>query len=225
MRTFEKTTYSLQAFHKARIIAGIISFIIMAMVASSASAGTVKNQSAANIYSQAVAKLKNAGGLTASFTMKSSQGVISGTLKSQGGKFAIVTKSYSTWYDGKSMWSYNPSSGETTLTRPSAADITSTNPMALLSSSGNYNVSFAKNKVAGAYRLILTPKSNKEGIKRIVVTLNSSSYLPTAFDVTPSSGARITVGISSIKTGQKLPSSSFTYPKKKYSKVPVVDLR
>lgn len=183
-------------------------------------------QTAAQLISAVNAKIKQSGCLTATFSMTSGNQTVSGTLKTSGNKFAIETPAVSTWYDGKSMWTYNPRSKETTLVSPTAAELAEANPLMLISSKiSEFTATYAKTQKSGLKTVVLTPKTKRTGIKSMHVSINNVTSLPVKLVAVPSSGQTITLTLSSVKTCQNHPASTFTYPKSKFPKVTVVDLR
>lgn len=183
-------------------------------------------KTAAQLVTECNAKIRQAGGLTAVFSMSSSGQTVNGRMKTSGSKFVIDTPTTSTWYDGKSMWTYNSRSRETTVVSPTSAELAETNPLLLINSKiSQYSVSYAKNQKAGSKTIVMTPKTKGSGIKSMHVSISTSTFLPTKLVAVQASGGTITINLSSIKTGQGHPDTTFAYPKSKYPKVPVVDLR
>lgn len=175
---------------------------------------------------KAAAAVNGAGGLTASFTLDYGQQKVAGTLKASGQKFTLQTPNSSTWYDGKSMWTYNAKNNETTLMNPTPQEVAEANPLSIVNSySSSFSAAFAKSQVKGSKTIVLTPKSKRMGYKSVHVTIPDGKTVPTRLVVVPESGQKITVTISQVKTGQKLAESTFSYPKTKYPKVEIVDLR
>ncbi|MDE6740945.1 MAG: outer-membrane lipoprotein carrier protein LolA [Muribaculaceae bacterium] len=199
------------------ILIGIMAFGIAFSMAAETADGILK---------KAATSINGAGGLTASFTLDYGQQKISGSLKASGKKFALQTPSSSTWYDGKNMWTYNPKNNETTLMTPTPQEVAEANPLSIVNSySTSFTAAFAKVKTNGSQTIVLTPKSKQAGYKSVHVTIPDGSSFPSKIVVIPSSGQKVTVGISQVKTGQKLAESTFVYPKNKYPKAEIVDLR
>lgn len=183
-------------------------------------------ETADGVLKRAAAGINTSGGLTASFTMTYGQQKMTGTLKSSGKKFALQTSSTSTWYDGKNMWTYNPKNNETTLMTPTPQEVAEANPLSLVNSyTASFTAAFAKSHTPGSKTIVLTPKSKQSGYKSVHVTIPDGSSFPTKLVVIPSSGQKVTVSISQVKSGQKLPETTFVYPKSKYPKAEIVDLR
>lgn len=183
-------------------------------------------ESADAVLSRVAKAVKAAIGVNASFSLSSGGQNLSGTLKSSGSKFSLVTSSTSVWYDGKTMWTYNSKTNDTTVTLPTPAELAEVNPLYIVNAySNNFTAAYAKSQTKGSKTIVLTPKSKKLGYKSVHVTIPDKSSFPTQLVVIPLSGQKITVKIEKVTTGVKFPSSTFEYPKSKYPKAEIVDLR
>lgn len=195
----------------------------LAVMAVSISAAA---ETADGMLRKAASAINGAGGLSASFVLDYGQQKLSGTLKASGKRFTVQTSSTSTWYDGKSMWTYNSRNNETTLMTPTPQEVSEANPLSIVNSySSQFTAAYAKTHSKGSKTIVLTPKSKKTGYKSVHVTIPDGSSIPTKLVVVPSSGQKVIVTISQVKTGLKLPESTFSYPKTKYPKAEIVDLR
>lgn len=183
-------------------------------------------ESADAVLNRVAKAVKAAVGVNASFSLSSGSQNLSGTLKSSGSKFSLVTSSTSVWYDGKTMWTYNSKTNETTVTLPTPAELAEVNPLYIVNAySKNFTAAYAKSQTKGSKTILLTPKSKKLGYKSVHVTIPDKSSFPSQLVVIPSSEQKITVKIEKITTGAKFPSSTFEYTKSKYPKAEIVDLR
>ncbi|MDE6549016.1 MAG: outer-membrane lipoprotein carrier protein LolA [Muribaculaceae bacterium] len=200
----------------------ILSLILIFSLSGTISAA----ETADGMLKKAAASINGSSGLTASFTLDYGSQKISGTMKASGKKFSLQTSSTSTWYDGNSMWTYNTKNAETTLMTPTPQEVAEANPLSLVNTySANFTAAFAKSHPKGAKTIVLTPKSKKLGYQSVHVTIPDGSTFPSKLVVIPTSGQKMTVSITQVKSGQKLPASTFVYPKAKYPKVEIVDLR
>ncbi len=200
----------------------ILGLVMVFGVALSLSAA----ETADGMLRRAAKAINEADGLTASFSLDYGQQKVSGTLKASGKKFVLQTASNSTWYDGKSMWTHNSKNNETTLMTPTAQEVGEANPLSIVNSySTSFTAAFAKSQAKGSKTLVLTPKSKHLGYKSVHVTIPDGSSFPSKLVIIPSSGQKVTVTISQVKTGVKLAESTFVYPKSKYPKAEIVDLR
>lgn len=199
----------------------VLSAFLIGIVSSLAS------ESADDILRKASRKVSASQGLAAEFNLTSGGNTIAGTLKAEGNKFCIETGTASIWYDGKTMWTYNPRSRETTVTIPTPQEVAEANPLSIVNTySSVFTASMAKTQKAGSKTIVLTPKSKKSGYKSVhIVVPNAGAGLPTQIIVIPTSGNKITLSISKTTQGQKFASATFTYPKTRYPKAEIVDLR
>lgn len=182
-------------------------------------------ETADQILQRVAAGINGSKGLTASFTMEYGKQKVNGTIKSSGKMFVLQTTSTSTWYDGKSMWTYNVKNNETTLMTPTSAEVAESNPLSLVNSYSSFTASFSKNQIKGSKTILLTPKSKKMGYQSVYLTISDRSNFPSKLVVIPSSGEKITITITKVENSGKLPVSTFVYPKSKYPKAEIIDLR
>ncbi len=216
----------MESISRHHIFKVLLKMCCVFMLLGVAPLSAVAEQTAAQLVAASNAKIKQAGGITAVFNMSSGNQTTSGTLKTTGTKFVINTPGVATWYDGKSMWTYNAHTKETTLVNPTPSELAETNPLLLISSKlSQYTVSYAKKSQPGCQTVVLVPKTKGAPVKSMHVSINKKTGLPEKLVAVPSSGATITVTLSSIKTSQKHSDATFVYPKAKYPKVTVVDLR
>lgn len=174
---------------------------------------------------KAKAKLNSASTLTASFSMTGSGSNISGTLKSKGNKFVIISGASSTWYNGKDLYTYIPSQNETTIFKPTASELAEVNPLLYIKRASDFKVTGSKQTKAGTETVVLLPKSNGTGVKSVTINLNSKTFLPSSIKIATSSGGTINLNISNIQINKGLDDSAFEYPKSKYPKASINDMR
>ena len=179
----------------------------------------------AQVLQRCVSKIQNAPGIYAEFTMKSSGTSATGTMRGKGGKFALVSSAGSTWYDGKDMWVYSPSSGEATVWHPSKSEITEANPLLYLSAASSFDVASGGKAQAGRTALLLTPKKRNSGLKSVKLIVVNSTSLPESIVVTAGNGSSITLTLRNIRLSASAAGSSFSFPKSKYPKARISDLR
>lgn len=205
---------------KTRILT-ILLLISALMCVNQAFAG----ETATDLLGRVAGKFKRSAGTQVSFRLTGSTGSLNGTLNCAGNKFSILTGKLNSWYDGKNMWSYNSSSEETTLVNPTASELAETNPMSFLNMASQFKVAYGTGAKNGQKELVLTPKSRKLGLKKVVLHVKTGTLTPTKIVVTQSSGQSFTVTVTKVVTGKRFAASTFTYPSAKYPGVKVVDLR
>lgn len=182
-------------------------------------------ETAQSVLAKASAKVTGTKGMSCAFTLSASGRSVKGTLKSSGKKFALITPVSSSWFDGRNMWTYNPSSAETTLVNPTADEIAETNPLTYISLwKSSYDARFSNSKIKGKYVVELTPKRRHSAVKKVVITFNRN-YIPEKISVTGSNNAVTTVAVSSVNYNAAVKASDFVYPKSRYPKAEIIDLR
>ena len=128
-------------------------------------------------------------------------------------------------YNGKDLYVYNQRTKETTVTTPTAQELLETNPLLYVKGgAGGYSYSFSPVKRNGKYVVDLVPRSKKSGISKLTFTINAANFQTERIVVSMGSGVT-TIDVTSFNSGATLPNSDFEYPKAKYPKVEVVDLR
>ena len=172
-----------------------------------------------------VTAINAGGGVTANYSITSSEGTSKGTIAMQGSKFRIISPEAKCWYDGKTQWSWSPVTGEVNITSPTADELQMTNPIAAANHfKADFNMKKAKAKTAKTYVIKLTPKK-KDNIKTLWLYFDeTTSLLRTArFEMNDKSVYIIRITDYKHKS---LPASTFNFDK---SQVPagteVVDLR
>nr|WP_321373056.1 LolA-like putative outer membrane lipoprotein chaperone [uncultured Bacteroides sp.] len=202
---------------KKYIITLLISALILPCFAQ-------KDAQAKKILDQTSAAFAKAGGIKATFRIKSGGNQINGVLQLKNKKFFLDTNDATTWFDGKTQWSYLKHSEEVNISLPTEDELQSMNPYALLNIYKNgYN--YKLNGVVGNnYKITLTPENKKKAFSRIVLLISKSNYQPQHITLEqPNNNSVIT--ITSYKTKQSYSDSLFQFNKKKYPNAEIIDLR
>lgn len=199
-----------------------ISFILLVISMLGFAQGSL---TPAQILDKTVKTMMNGKGIEANFTVSNSGYTGKGEIRANGTKFNVVLPEVEVWYDGKDLYTYNKNTQETTIVVPSIEELAQSNPLAYISNAPKkYNVKFSTVKKDGRYVLELTPKT-KDEIKRITLTVKKNDYLPEKIVVEPASGTPVSAEISSFKTNVIINDTRFIYPKSKYPKAEIIDLR
>lgn len=202
----------------AALLVAVLSFFSLSFEATAA-------LTAEQVAQKAAAVISGAKGINATFSMRLNGKNVKGTLKSSGQKFSVILPQVSTWYNGKTLYTYNPRTMETTVITPTAQELLESNPLLYVKGgAGGYSYSFSPVKRNGKYVIDLVPRSKKSGVRKLTFTINSSNFLTERIIVTTASGST-TVDVTSFKAVNALPASEFEYPKSKYPKAEIVDLR
>jgi len=185
----------------------------------------VMAQSPSQMLDKCVSAINASGGVTANYSISSSQGTSTGTISMQGNKFRVVSPDAKCWYDGTTQWSWSPLTGEVNITTPTAEDLQMTNPIAAVRHfKANFNMKKAKAQTSKTYAIKLTPKK-KDSIKTLWLYFDETTSLLRTARFEMSDKSVYSIKITGYKH-QSLPASTFTFNK---SMVPagteVVDLR
>lgn len=151
-----------------RIIITIISCLAVVMAVA---------QTPGAMLDKCVAAINAGGGVTANYSITSSQGSSKGSIAMQGNKFRILSPEAKCWYDGTTQWSWSPVTGEVNITTPTAEELQLTNPIAAASHfKANFNMKKAKAKTAKTYVIKLTPKK-KDNVKTLWLYFDETTSL------------------------------------------------
>lgn len=182
-------------------------------------------QTPSAMIDKCVAAINAGGGVTASYSITTTQGTSKGSIAMQGAKFRIISQEAKCWYDGKTQWSWSPLTEEVNVTSPTPDELQMTNPIAAAQHfKANFNMKKAKARTANTYVIKLTPKK-KDNIKTLWLYFDEQTSLLRTARFEMSDKSVYTVKIADYKH-KSLPASTFTFDK---SLVPagtqVVDLR
>jgi outer membrane lipoprotein-sorting protein len=178
-------------------------------------------QSAKNVLDKAAAKVSNAKGTTASFTMSGSMGNTSGTIAFKGRKFHAVTPTATIWFNGKTMWTYMKNNDEVNVTTPSEAQLQNINPynFIYLYKQG-YDLSLDK---SGKTHVVHLTSKKGGKLNEIYVTINKTTYQPTLIKMRYN-GKWTTFSITNLKP-KTLTDGTFVFNAKDFPQAEVIDLR
>jgi len=193
--------------------------------------GTVKNgvvvdAKAQGIITNAASRISKDSPLSFSFSSinKGEKKAQRGSVLLSGGKYVASFASNTIYCDGKSVWSYNPQTNEVNI---NDIDATGNDMINISTFISNANKNFRPKlirKQGVNYILDLTP-NHKSSISKVRLAINSSIYRLSSMEVHYYSGNIVSFNISNYKAKAKTTANSFVFPKKKYPKAQIVDLR
>jgi len=171
-------------------------------------------------------KFQQAKSITADFTISGNGSTSAGNIIISGDRFKIKMNEISIWYDGRTQWTYSQPVNEISITEPTPDELQQVNPFAIISAfRKNYSATTLNNGNNTA-TLQLTPLSSQgEAISKVILTLNKSTLFPTQIVLTLDNGESITIKVNSVKIGNTLPLSTFTYNNQLYPNAEIIDLR
>jgi len=181
-------------------------------------------QQAKSVLDKASSEYKKCPSITAEFELAIGREMDKGTILLQGQKFYTRLSNTTTWFDGKTMWSYVKDNEEVNVTEPKASQLAKINPYAFLDMyKSGYSVVFGAS-TKDYYDIVLTANDSKHSIQKAILHISKTNYQP-MYIMMGSSRAEIEINITSFKKGKKQADSVFKFDAKKYPKVEIVDLR
>ncbi|SDZ79195.1 Outer membrane lipoprotein-sorting protein [Segatella bryantii] len=163
------------------------------------------------------------GGAKANFTVFSKKiGTISGTIAIKGTKFNAKTNKAIVWYNGKTQWSYLKSTNEVNVTTPTQAQRMSMNPYTFINiwKSG---FKLGVTTKGQNYILHLISNTSKNSISEMYITVNKSSYSPSAIKMRQNKDWT-TISIANFQPKNQ-PDQIFSFNSKDFPSAEVIDLR
>ena len=202
---------------KKYIITLLISAIILPCFAQ-------KDAQAKKILDQTSAAFANAGGIKATFTIKAGGGQTKGVLQMKNNKFLLNTNDATTWFDGKTQWSYLKHSEEVNISLPSQEELQNMSPYALLNIyKRGFNYQY-NGTVGNNYKVTLTPENKKHSFSRIILLISKSKYQPQHITLEQQKN-KSEITVTGYQTKQSFSNSLFQFNKKNYPNAEIIDLR
>jgi chaperone LolA len=179
------------------------------------------------------AKFKSFKSVQAKFQLKIENasgkniGSKSGTVSMKGTKYRISVPGQDIYSDGSTVWTYEKSSNEVTISKidPGANSIT---PQKLFTNFYDKDFLYKLNGLVkinnkNMQEIELTPTDKTKPFHKVLIYIDKSTiYTTKVFEKT---GNRYTYSINSMKTNGEIADTSFEFDAKKYPGVEVVDLR
>lgn len=202
-----------------------ISHIIITIFLIASTSLSVNANDANSILANASNNLVKSKSISANFSIINNGSPEQGSITIAGDKFTITTDELSTWFDGKTQWTYSSSINEVNISEPTPEELQFINPFAIIRNfKTEFNAKLLSN-TNGVYKIILTPKNKNTSMKNIELSLNSSSFFPTLVVINATNNIKTTIKVKSIKTGGTLPISTFTFNANNYPNIEIIDLR
>lgn len=166
------------------------------------------------------AKMQASPSVEAVFTLNSENGAAAGSVILAGNKYVMTTNGLKVWYDGKTQWTLFEASKEVNVTEPTAAEVMTSNPFAILTAHQDfYTARRLKNN-----RVELVPRDKDLGFDRFVIGIGANGW-PSTLVIEFGDGSKIDVKIDAINSGKAKSATTFTFDAKKYTNIDIIDLR
>ena len=181
-----------------------------------------KDNEARKVLDKTAAIVGNKGGALANFKLTSGKiGTINGTISIKGNKFYARTSKATVWFNGKTQWSYLPSTNEVNVSNPNESQQAAMNPYTFINMyKSGYKLSM--NKVGHDYQVHLVAEKGNKGIPEIYVLVDAT-YMPKQVKM-KRGGEWSTITISNFQQ-KNLSDHLFSFNSKDFPSAEVVDLR
>ena len=185
---------------------------------------------ARDILDRAADAFRREGGIKITFSVRAPEGNSNGSIRLKGDKFLLETEGVTTWFDGRTQWSYLASSDEVNVSEPAPEELQSINPYSWLSL---YNQDYKLKvvKVGNAsddttYKVVMTATKRSQDKQCVILYIEKGSFRPLKLStVQRGSKDAVIVFINSYQTGKNYDDSLFVFDKQAYPTAEIVDLR
>ena len=96
-------------------------------------AAAQENNEARQLLDRVADTFRQAEGVEIAFEVRAPEGTSEGRIRLKGEKFRLDTEGITTWFDGRTQWTYLENSDEVNVSEPTAEELQSINPYAWLS--------------------------------------------------------------------------------------------
>lgn len=167
------------------------------------------------------------------YTVEDAEGKVlstkNGTVSMKGTKYHVNFNGQEIFSDGNTVWNYDKSSNEVTVSKMDAASGTIT-PQKLFTNFYDKDFLYiltGEKKDGGRIlqEIEMTPTDKSKSFHKVYVLVNKSTKTIYSTKVLEKTGDRYSYTVTSIKTNAPMKDSEFTFDKSKYPGVEVVDLQ
>ena len=195
-----------------------------------------QQQSQAKVVLEKTAEaFKKAGGVRADFTLKAVndghlEGRENGIIQLKGEKFMLKTSETTTWFDGKTQWSYMVRNDEVNVSNPTQEELQQINPYTFLymyQKGFSYKLGTVKIYQGKAvWEVILTANDKKQELESITLYVTKSTYEPVYIQLQQrGQKTRNEITVTGYQTRLNYADSIFSFDKKQYPNAEIIDLR
>ncbi len=211
----------------------LIKIISLALVAFTLCLPTMaqKSSDVKKILDATAKKINSAKCIEASFKMTSfagttEQGSGTGTIQLKGKKYKINTGDQTSWFDGKTLWSYSSDIEEVNVSIPTRKELQTMNPYAFVGLYKNgYKYTMKKEMYNGKemYDVKLVAEKANSDIPEVIITI-TKDYRPVCIRMRIGKNwSRIS--ITKFNTTKNFSDSMFTFPASEYPDAEIIDMR
>ncbi|RYY62071.1 MAG: outer membrane lipoprotein carrier protein LolA [Chitinophagaceae bacterium] len=212
-----------------------LSFLFAATAPFAQGGATKTDPNAKKILDAVSAKFKTFSTVQAGFTyaVENASGKVlstkKGTLSMKGSKYRISFGGQEIFSDGKTVWNYDKSSNEVTISNLDASGgmITPQKLFTNFYDKDFYSVLNGEKKTGAKtiQEIEMTPVDKTKAFHKVYIYVDKAAQTISSTKVLENGGNRYSYTVSNMKTNAALADSQFTFVKANYPGVEVVDLR
>ena len=192
-----------------------------------------KDKETRKVLDATAERIRKAGGLSIQFTAMSimgkvSQGSTSGSMDIMGRKFFMKTDEMQTWFDGKTQWTMQAGDNEVDMTEPTGTELQMINPYAFINIyKAGFNYKMKEGTLSNGkqgYKIIMNADNAKQEIREMFLEVDKQ-YNPVRISIRQGKKQWVRLVVNRFAGGQSFAADYFTFPKSKYPKAEIIDLR
>ena len=190
-------------------------------------AAAQENNEARQLLDRMADTFRQAEGVEIAFEVRSPEGTSEGRIRLKGEKFRLDTEGITTWFDGRTQWTYLENSDEVNVSEPTAEELQSINPYAWLSLYKNgYTLKMGEQADPRLHKVMMTASRRGSELQCLILYVDKQTLRPSKLSlVRRGDREAVVVLVRSYQTGQKYDDALFTFDKRVYPTAEVIDLR
>lgn len=208
-----------------------IVFLLICLL-NSMGAQAQKDPQARKVLDATASALQKQGGFQIQFTATTfqkgqEQGCMSGTMLIKGKKFRLSTPDVTTWFDGKTQWSYLKANEEVNVSTPTDEELQTLNPyafIALYKSGYDYTMKPTTTYGKASYEIKLRAESNNQPIKTLLLDVEQATRMPLCVRIYDGQ-TWVRIAINSVAGKQKFNDDVFRFNANDYPQAEIIDMR
>lgn len=187
-------------------------------------------QDAKSVLEKAEQAFMQAPGIEASFSLRyvEDNSMQKGTIALKNKKFKLKTPGLTTWYDGKTQWTYVEANEEVNISEPETSELEAINPYAFLQFyKKGYKLKMGSaTQVNGhsVYEVDMLAEKKSQDIWQVVLMLDKSTYQPVQLKIRQKNDQWFILNITSFSK-KTLNDTMFSFTKSDAPKAELIDLR
>lgn len=206
--------------------------LILICLLSSLGGHAQKDPQARKILDATASVLQKQGGFQIKFTATTfqkgqEQGRLSGTMQIKGKKFRLSTPDMTTWFDGKTQWSYLKANEEVNVSNPTDEELQTLNPyafIALYKKGYDYTMKPTTTYGKAAYEIKLKAENKAQQLQTLLLDVEQATQMPLCVRIYDGQHW-VRIAIDSFTARQKFNDEVFRFNAKDYPKAEIIDMR